>query len=69
VTIFETKGKWKERQKFSLNLQTQGVQMDHPQTQRMHLRKRRQDKSKEEEKNQKKVISPVWSLILLSNNR
>jgi hypothetical protein len=46
VTIYENKGKWEEKQKFSLNLQTQGVQMDYPQTQRMDLTKRRQAKIK-----------------------
>jgi hypothetical protein len=46
VMISENKGKWEERQNFSLNLQTQGVKMDHPQTQRMKLTKRRQAKRK-----------------------
>jgi hypothetical protein len=46
ATISENKGKWEERQKFSLNFQTQRVKMDHPQTQRMKLTKRRQAKRK-----------------------
>jgi hypothetical protein len=39
--------------------------MDHPQTQRMKIIRRRQAKGKWEEKNQKEVVSPVWSPILL----
>jgi hypothetical protein len=46
VTISENKEKWEKRQNFSLNLQTQRVKMDHPQTQRIKLTKRRQAKSK-----------------------
>jgi len=44
--IFESKEKWEERQNFSLNLRTEGVNMDNPQTQRMTLTKRRQAKRK-----------------------
>jgi hypothetical protein len=46
ATISENKEKWEERQNFSLNLQTQGVKMDHPQTQRIKLTKRRHAKRK-----------------------
>jgi hypothetical protein len=46
VTISENKENWEERQNFSMNLQTQGVKMDHPQTQRMKLTKRRKAKRK-----------------------
>jgi hypothetical protein len=46
ATISENKQKWEEIQKFSMNLQTHGVKMDHPQTQRMKFTKRRQDKRK-----------------------
>jgi hypothetical protein len=46
ATIYENKEKWEERQNFSMNLQTQGVKMDHPQTQRIKLAKIRQAKRK-----------------------
>jgi hypothetical protein len=46
ATISENKEKLEERQKLPLNFQTQGVKMDHPQTQKMKLTKRRKDKRK-----------------------
>ena len=39
--------------------------MDHPQTQRMKIIRRRQAKGKWEEKNQKEVVSAVWPTIFL----
>jgi hypothetical protein len=54
-----------ERQKIYLNFQTQGVQMDHPQTQRTNLIRGRKDKSKQEENTKKEFQSPIWSPILL----
>jgi hypothetical protein len=46
AAISENKEKCEERQKFSLNLKTQGVNIDNPQNQRMTLTKRRQAKRK-----------------------
>jgi len=51
---------------FSMNFQDQGVNMDHPMTQRMKLTKSRQVKRKKEEKS-KRGRSPVESPILLLN--
>ena len=54
-----------ERQKKSLDFQIHGVQMDNPQTQRVNLIRRRKAKINWEAKNQKEVVSPVWSEIIL----
>ena len=48
-----------------MNFQTHGVQMDHPQTQRVNFIRGRQAKGKSKEKNLKEVAYPVWSPILL----
>jgi hypothetical protein len=66
ATMTENKEKLKRGQSFSMNFQDQGVNMDHPKTQRMKLTKSRQAKRKKEAKT-KRGRSPVWSPILLSD--
>jgi hypothetical protein len=50
-----------------MSFQTQGVEMDLPQTQRVKFIRGSQAKGKWEEKNKKEVVSLVWLSILLWN--